>query len=44
MGGVPARTPLGDLGFTAMDQVVTGSLLSSERLGDDWLFQFRLTR
>ena len=43
MGGVPARTPLGDLGFTAMDQVLTGSLLSPERLGDDWLFQLRLT-
>jgi diaminohydroxyphosphoribosylaminopyrimidine deaminase/5-amino-6-(5-phosphoribosylamino)uracil reductase len=43
MGGVPARTPLGDLGFTAIDQVVIGSLLSPERLGDDWLFQFSLT-
>ena len=43
MGGVPARTPLGELGFTAMDQVLTGSLLSPERLGDDWLFQIRLT-
>ena len=43
MGGVPARTPLGDLGFTAMDQVVAGSLLSPVPLGDDWLFQFKLT-
>ena len=43
MGGVPARTPLGDLGFTAMDQVVAGSFLSPVPLGDDWLFQLRLT-
>ena len=43
MGGVPARTPLGDLGFTAMDQVVAGSFLSPVPLGDDWLFQFKLT-
>jgi diaminohydroxyphosphoribosylaminopyrimidine deaminase/5-amino-6-(5-phosphoribosylamino)uracil reductase len=42
MGGVPARTPLGDLGFTAMDQVVAGSFLSPVPLGDDWLFQFKL--
>ncbi len=43
MGGLPARTPLGDLGLTAMDQVAAGSLLSPEQLGSDWLFQFRLT-
>ena len=43
MGGVPARTPLGELGFTAMDQVVAGSCLSPVPLGDDWLFQLRLT-
>jgi diaminohydroxyphosphoribosylaminopyrimidine deaminase/5-amino-6-(5-phosphoribosylamino)uracil reductase len=43
MGGVPARTPLGELGFTAMDQVVAGPCLSPVPLGDDWLFQLRLT-
>ena len=43
MGGVAARTPLGELGFTAMDQVVAGSCLSPVPLGDDWLFQLRLT-
>ena len=43
MGGVPARSPLGELGFTAMDQVVAGSCLSPVPLGDDWLFQLRLT-
>jgi diaminohydroxyphosphoribosylaminopyrimidine deaminase/5-amino-6-(5-phosphoribosylamino)uracil reductase len=42
MGGLPARTPLGDLGLTAMDQVAAGSLLSPEPLGRDWLFQFNL--
>jgi diaminohydroxyphosphoribosylaminopyrimidine deaminase/5-amino-6-(5-phosphoribosylamino)uracil reductase len=31
------------LGFTAMDQVVAGSFLSPVPLGDDWLFQFKLT-
>ena len=43
LGGEPARTPLGDLGFTAMDQV---QLLQGEdvtRLGDDLLLQARLT-
>ena len=43
MGGVAARTPLGELGFTAMDQVVAGSCLSPVPLGEDWLFQLRLT-
>ena len=43
MGGVATRTPLGELGFTAMDQVVAGSCLSPVPLGDDWLFQLRLT-
>ena len=39
MGGVAARTPLGDLGFTAMDQVLVGSGLVTQSLGDDCLLQ-----
>ena len=39
MGGVAARTPLGDLGFTAMDQVLVGSGLLTQSLGDDCLLQ-----
>ena len=43
LGGELARTPLGDLGFTSMDQV---QLLRADdvlRLGDDLLLQARLT-
>lgn len=37
MGGELARTPLGDLGFTAMDQVVPVSLAAAKTLGQDLL-------
>ena len=39
MGGALARTPLGELGYTAMDQVTTLSLASAQQLGDDLLLQ-----
>ena len=39
MGGELARTPLGDLGFTAMDQVVPVSLAAAQNLGRDLLLQ-----
>jgi len=39
LGGAAARTPLGDLGFTAMDQVIRLSPSSPQALGSDWLFQ-----
>ena len=39
MGGELARTPLGDLGFTAMDQVVPVSLAAVQSLGRDLLLQ-----
>ena len=42
MGGVAARTPLGELGFTAMDQVLCGQLLPPRPIGDDWLISLRL--
>lgn len=42
MGGVAARTPLGELGFTAMDQVLCGQLLPPRPIGDDWLLSLRL--
>ena len=42
MGGALARTPLGDLGFTAMDQVLPLSLASAQKLGDDLLLQGQL--
>jgi diaminohydroxyphosphoribosylaminopyrimidine deaminase/5-amino-6-(5-phosphoribosylamino)uracil reductase len=42
MGGSLARTPLGDLGFTAMDQVVPLSLASAQHLGEDLLLQAQL--
>ena len=42
MGGELARTPLGDLGLTAMDQVVPLALDSAQSLGDDLLLQARL--
>jgi diaminohydroxyphosphoribosylaminopyrimidine deaminase/5-amino-6-(5-phosphoribosylamino)uracil reductase len=42
MGGSLARTPLGDLGFTAMDQVVPLSFASPQQLGDDLLLQAQL--
>ena len=39
MGGAAARTPLGDLGLTAMDQVLPLSLASAQQLGNDLLLQ-----
>ena len=42
MGGPAARTPLGELGFTAMDQVLCGQLLPPRPIGDDWLISLRL--
>ena len=43
LGGEPARTPLGDLGFTAMDQVLPLSFDSACRLGNDLLLQAQLS-
>ena len=37
LGGQSARTPLGELGFSAMDQVIPLSALSAEWLGGDLL-------
>jgi diaminohydroxyphosphoribosylaminopyrimidine deaminase/5-amino-6-(5-phosphoribosylamino)uracil reductase len=42
LGGDLARTPLGDLGFTAMDQVIALSGITAQRLGSDLLLQHRL--
>ena len=41
MGGTAARTPLGDLGFVAMDQVLQGAWHRCEPLGHDWLLRWR---
>ncbi len=38
IGGVPQRTPLGDLGFSSMDQVLLLEDGSERRLGEDLLF------
>ena len=43
LGGELARTPLGDLGLTAMDQVQLLRGDNVQRLGDDLLLQARLT-
>ena len=43
LGGNLARTPLGDLGFTAMDQVLTLSAESARSLGNDLLLQAQLS-
>ena len=42
MGGLAARTALGELGFTAMEQVFSGRLLNPRPIGDDWLLSLRL--
>jgi diaminohydroxyphosphoribosylaminopyrimidine deaminase/5-amino-6-(5-phosphoribosylamino)uracil reductase len=42
LGGDSARTPVGDLGFTEMDQVIALSDLHAQRLGRDLLLQQRL--
>jgi diaminohydroxyphosphoribosylaminopyrimidine deaminase/5-amino-6-(5-phosphoribosylamino)uracil reductase len=39
LGGTLARTPLGDLGFSAMDQVIPLSAHTAERLGCDLLLR-----
>jgi diaminohydroxyphosphoribosylaminopyrimidine deaminase/5-amino-6-(5-phosphoribosylamino)uracil reductase len=39
MGGQPAATPLGELGFTAMDQVARWLGGPPEPLGEDWLWR-----
>ncbi|MDA0717615.1 MAG: bifunctional diaminohydroxyphosphoribosylaminopyrimidine deaminase/5-amino-6-(5-phosphoribosylamino)uracil reductase RibD [Cyanobacteria bacterium] len=39
MGGQPARTPLGELGFTSMDQILSWQAQTSQRLGSDLLWQ-----
>ena len=39
LGGDAARTPLADLGFTAMDQVLRLAPNPPQALGSDWLFQ-----
>lgn len=41
MGGTAARTPLGELGFTAMDQVPLWSGGAPQPLGHDWLWQLQ---
>ena len=41
MGGMAARTPLGDLNFSAMDQVLQGQWHLSEPMGNDWLLHWR---
>ena len=43
LGGMPARTPLADLGFTSMKQVLVLEPDSSEQLGTDWLLQMLLS-
>ena len=42
MGGTAARTPLGELDFTAMDQVLSGEWQPPRPIGDDWLLSLRL--
>ena len=42
LGGTLAQTPLGDFGFTQMDQVMALSDLNAQRLGRDLLLQQRL--
>ena len=41
MGGVAACTPLGDLDFSAMDEVLQGGWHQCEPLGQDWLLRWR---
>ena len=44
LGGEPARTPLGHLGFQAMEEVVVLQGLRQQRLTDDLLLQATLSR
>jgi len=39
MGGQPARTPLGELGFTSMAQVRSWQAQGPQHLGSDLLWQ-----
>ncbi len=39
LGGTPARTPLGELGFTAMAEVPIWQAQAPEPLGPDWLWR-----
>ncbi|WP_228009253.1 bifunctional diaminohydroxyphosphoribosylaminopyrimidine deaminase/5-amino-6-(5-phosphoribosylamino)uracil reductase RibD [Cyanobium sp. LEGE 06113] len=41
MGGTPARTPLGDLGFTGMEQVPSWQTSAPRGLGPDLLWRLR---
>jgi len=41
MGGAAARTPLGELGFTAMDQVPLWGGGAPQPLGHDWLWRLQ---
>ena len=42
LGGQAARTPLGNLGFTAMEQVLRLEASQPLQLGADWLLQLPL--
>ena len=42
MGGIAARTPLADLGFTGLDQVPCSTWHQSSPLGDDWLLRLMI--
>ncbi len=42
LGGVPAMTPLANLGYTAMNQVLFVSDCSVKTIGQDWLFKMLL--
>jgi diaminohydroxyphosphoribosylaminopyrimidine deaminase/5-amino-6-(5-phosphoribosylamino)uracil reductase len=41
LGGLPARTPLGELGFTAMEQLPEWRSQPPEALGPDWLWRLQ---
>ena len=41
MGGIPARTPIGELGFHQMDQVASWQSLAPASLGPDLLWRLR---
>ncbi|MFM8674712.1 MAG: bifunctional diaminohydroxyphosphoribosylaminopyrimidine deaminase/5-amino-6-(5-phosphoribosylamino)uracil reductase RibD [Vulcanococcus sp.] len=38
LGGLPARTPLGDLGLTALPQAARWRPVALERWGEDWIW------
>jgi diaminohydroxyphosphoribosylaminopyrimidine deaminase/5-amino-6-(5-phosphoribosylamino)uracil reductase len=41
LGGLPARTPLGELGFTAMEQLPGWRSQPPEAIGPDWLWRLQ---